>query len=52
MRREWHDSVKSGAQLPDGEDLEALLNAEELAGANDPYRWFGALLHVVAVRQT
>lgn len=46
--RVFNDSLPHGSVLPDGEDLAALLDAEELAGARDPYRRFGSLLHVIA----
>ena len=48
--RVFNDSLPHGSVLPGGEDLATLLAAEELAGARDPYRRFGSLLHVIARR--
>ncbi len=48
--RVFNDSVPHGSALPAGEDLQALLEVEALAAAKDPYRWFGSLLHVIAVK--
>ena len=46
--RVFNDAVAHGSSLPPGEHLAELLDAEEQAGATDPYRWFGSLIHVVA----
>jgi S-adenosylmethionine-dependent methyltransferase len=48
--RVFNDAVPHGSPLPADEDLNALLDAEEMAGRRDPYRWFGSLIHHVSVR--
>lgn len=48
--RVFNDAVASDTAVPDDEDLSALLDAEDRAGRQDPYRWLGSQLHVVAQR--
>jgi S-adenosylmethionine-dependent methyltransferase len=48
--RVFNDAVPADAEVPDDEDLVALLDAEDRAGRRDPYRWMAAQLHFVAVR--
>lgn len=48
--RVFNDAVASDAEVPEHEDLAALLDAEDRAGRLDPYRILGSQLHVVAQR--
>lgn len=43
-------SVVARYGVPEDEDMTALLDAEERAGATDPYRWLASQIHVVALR--
>lgn len=49
--RVFTDTAASGAALPDGATLDAILRFEERAGRTDPYRHVAALLHLIAVRR-
>jgi S-adenosylmethionine-dependent methyltransferase len=42
------DAVANDVHPPDPETLAHLLDAEELAGAADPYKWVASQLHVIA----
>jgi hypothetical protein len=50
----WHgvrvftDPVTTDTSLPDPETLGLLLDAEERAGATEPYKWMASQLHVIA----
>lgn len=46
--RVFNDAVSADAAPPSGIELEQLLDAEDLAGRRDPYRWMASQLHVVA----
>jgi S-adenosylmethionine-dependent methyltransferase len=46
--RVFNDAVSADAVPPAGNELDQLLDAEELAGRRDPYRWMASQLHVVA----
>jgi S-adenosylmethionine-dependent methyltransferase len=46
--RVFNDAVSADAAPPRGIELEKLLDAEDLAGRRDPYRWMASQLHVVA----
>ncbi|HQZ34324.1 MAG TPA: methyltransferase domain-containing protein [Ilumatobacteraceae bacterium] len=48
--RVFNDAVASDAEVPEHEDLAALLDAEDRAGRLDPYRILGSQLHVIARR--
>lgn len=48
--RVFNDAIAADFELPDGEDLAALLDAEEQAGRTDPYRILGSQLHVISRR--
>lgn len=54
--QEWYgvrvftDAASAEAPLPDPQQLDALLDAEERAGRTDPYRHVASLLHVIALR--
>jgi len=48
--RVLNDAVGSDVPPPAGDELVALLDAEDLAGRRDPYRILGSQLHVVARR--
>ncbi|HEY3009785.1 MAG TPA: methyltransferase domain-containing protein [Micromonosporaceae bacterium] len=49
--RVFTDTRASDAEVPEGQQLNALLTCEERAGRTDPYRAVAALLHVIAQRQ-
>jgi S-adenosylmethionine-dependent methyltransferase len=49
--RVFNDAVSSDMNLPDNEDLAALLDAEDQAGRRDPYRWMASQFHVIARRE-
>jgi hypothetical protein len=42
------DAVAIDARPPDAETLAVLFDAEERAGATDPYKWVASQLHVIA----
>ena len=44
------DAIPVDASPPDPETLGLLLDAEEQAGATEPYKWMAAQLHVIAER--
>jgi S-adenosylmethionine-dependent methyltransferase len=46
--RIFNDDVPAETPPPTGEDLRLLLDAEDRAGRQDPYRWLAAQLHIVA----
>ncbi|MGQ0432890.1 MAG: class I SAM-dependent methyltransferase [Microthrixaceae bacterium] len=46
--RIFNDAIPADTVVPDDGELALLLDAEDLAGRHDPYRWMGARLHVVA----
>lgn len=46
--RVFNDAVPGDMPVPDEEDWDALVAAEERAGRQDPYRWTGSQLHVIA----
>jgi S-adenosylmethionine-dependent methyltransferase len=46
--RVFNDGIAPETAPPTGEGLDLLLDAEDLAGRRDPYRWLGSQLHVVA----
>ncbi len=46
------DSIPVGAPPPDPETLALLLDAEEHAGATEPFKWVASQLHVIAERTT
>jgi SAM-dependent methyltransferase len=46
--RVFNDAVSADAEVPPDEDLALLLDAEERAGREDPYRWLASQLHVIA----
>lgn len=46
--RVFNDAVSAHTPPPSGIDLEQLLDAEDLAGRRDPYRWIASQLHIVA----
>lgn len=46
--RVLNDAVSVDAEIPDDVELSLLLDAEERAGREDPYRWMGSQLHVIA----
>jgi SAM-dependent methyltransferase len=46
------DSIPVGVPPPDPETLALLLDAEEQAGATEPYKWVASQLHVIAERTT
>jgi S-adenosylmethionine-dependent methyltransferase len=48
--RVFNDAVSSDMNVPDNEDLSALLDAEDRAGRRDPYRWMASQFHVIARR--
>ncbi len=48
--RVFNDAIAADMQVPEGEDLAAMLEAEDAAGRRDPYRWLASQLHVVARR--
>lgn len=48
--RVLNDAVPVDAPCPPREELALLLEAEDLAGRRDPYRWMGSQLHLVARR--
>ena len=48
--RVFTDRETADAPPPDPETLALLLDAEERAGATDPYKWVASQLHVVAAR--
>src|SRR5580658_3887128 len=48
--RVFNDAIAVGTTLPPEEDLALLLEAEDMAGRRDPYRWMASQLHVVAAR--
>lgn len=49
--RVFNDAIGGDVEPPDGETLAQILEAEDLAGRTDPYRWLGSQLHVLAKRQ-
>lgn len=44
------DAVPSDSSPPASEELDLLLDAEERAGATEPYKWTASQLHIVAER--
>jgi hypothetical protein len=46
--RVFNDAIPADMTIPDNEDLNLLLKAEEQAGRQDPYRWMASQLHVIA----
>lgn len=48
--RVFNDAVEPDAAVPLAEDMAQMLDAEDRAGRQDPYRWFGSQIHVVAKR--
>lgn len=46
--RVFNDAISADAQPPTGMELQRLLQAEDLAGRQDPYRWMASQLHIVA----
>jgi len=48
--RVFTDASPADGAVPDPDELTKVIDAEERAGATDPYRWLAAQLHVVAGR--
>ena len=48
--RVFNDAISPAAAPPSGPELDQLLDAEDLAGRQDPYRWMASQLHVIAGR--
>lgn len=48
--RVFNDAVAPDAAVPLAEDIAQMLDAEDRAGRQDPYRWFGSQFHVIAKR--
>lgn len=46
--RVFTDATATDSPPPDGETLGVLLDAEERAGATEPYKWMASQLHVIA----
>ena len=46
----FNDANWSSTRMEDTLDLSDLLDAEELAGRRDLYRWMGAQFHLIARR--
>jgi S-adenosylmethionine-dependent methyltransferase len=46
--RVFNDAVPGSMEVPVDEDIAALLDAEDLAGRRDPYRWMASQFHVMA----
>lgn len=46
--RVFNDAIAGDVDPPDGHVLDELLDAEEIAGQRDPYRWLGSQIHVIA----
>jgi hypothetical protein len=46
--RVFNDAVSTDVDPPDDEVLALLLDAEERAGATEPYKWMASQLHVIA----
>jgi len=49
--RVFNDGVAGDVVPPAGDALIQLLDAEELAGRRDPYRWLGSQFHVLATER-
>ncbi len=49
--RVFNDAVSADAEVPPDEDLALLLDAEDRAGREDPYRWLASQLHVIATKR-
>jgi hypothetical protein len=49
--RVFNDAVAADMEVPADEDLALLLDAEDRAGRQDPYRWLASQLHVIAARK-
>ena len=49
--RVFNDAIRGDVDPPEGGLLEDVLEAEDLAGRTDPYRWLGSQLHVIATRR-
>ncbi len=50
--RVFTDAIAVDAAPPDPETLALLLDAEEQAGATEPYKWIASQLHVIAEAAT
>lgn len=48
--RVFNDAIAASVDPPSNEVLEQILEAEDLAGRTDPYRWLGSQFHVIAKR--
>ena len=48
--RAFNDGVPSAMTRPEDEDWDALIEVEDRAGRQDPYRWLGSQLHLIATR--
>ena len=48
--RVFNDAIPADTGVPGEEVLSSLLDAEELAGRTDPYRWVASQIHVIAER--
>ena len=46
--RVFNDAISPDTEPPRGQELERLLEAEDIAGRRDPYRWLASQLHIVA----
>ncbi len=46
--RVFNDAIPTDAPPPSREELDLLLDAEERAGATEPYKWMASQLHVIA----
>ncbi len=46
--RVFNDAIPADALPPGADELRLLLEAEERAGAIDPYRWMASQIHIVA----
>lgn len=46
--RVFNDAISTDVAPPGGEELQRLLDAEERAGAMEPYKWTASQLHVIA----
>lgn len=49
--RVFNDGIAGDVMPPAGDALAQLLDAEELAGTRDPYRWLGSQVHVIAIER-
>ena len=50
--RVFNDAVAAATEIPNDENLAAMLDAEDQAGRRDPYRWMASQFHVIARART